>query len=224
MYTYNINVLKTNAFQAYLDANFTAVPVVAFVSPGSVQIQSFVELTTEQQSQLAALVAAYTDPSVYLVLAGTESHSGVTETTNSTTLRDVQAFCHPRVTLPNGDNVRPDGSVLDQIKVFLKLSVADVSTVADLGSGNVGIQIYDKSRNIAISDLTVDVSAQLQQFQAAAQANETGFATAYKSVQIYGLRSHLLQCDCMWVFRLSSPDSRITVSMNGFQKLFFTLE
>jgi len=136
----------------------------------------------------------------------------------------VQAFIIPSVTTAAGDNVRTDGSVLDQLKVILKLRTNDVSLMGDLSAGNVGLQVYNKTLGTVLVNQTINVDASLAMFQASAQAGHTGMTCAYQSVQIYGISNFTQNFDCVWLLRLSSPDARVLVSTNGFQKLFFIPE
>lgn len=223
-FSYSQPIQKTAAFQEYLDANFTAATLTAFVTAAAVQIESSVELTTEQQTELAALIAAYADPAEFLVFASKEELIGVSESTTSTNLTDVQGFIASSLTYPNGDNVRPDGSVMDQLKFILKLQVVDVSTCSDLSSGSVTVQVYNGTTDVVIQTQTFDVSEQLQHFQTLALAAGTGPAVAYKSIQLYGLRYYFHDYDCQWFLRLTSPDPRVKVRTNGLQKLFYTIQ
>jgi hypothetical protein len=110
------------------------------------------------------------------------------------------------------------------MKVILKLRVMDMTTVGDLASGSVQLQIYDRTRSMMIADQTIDVSALLQDFKTQSLAGATGTGAEYKSVQIYGLSNYATNFDCVWVFRLSSPDERVHVSTNSLQKLYFIAE
>jgi hypothetical protein len=221
-YQFTKTIEKPIAFEDYLVKNFPLELSVS-IELNTVNIGCVTELTTEQLTLLTTLITDYTDPAVFLQLAYTESMIGASESTMTTTLKDVQTFIYESVVDAEGNNVNNDGTKLDCIKSILKLTADDISVFSDLGTGSVDVELYDSTRDIMIDDITIDISSILADWQTRAQNNETGPVTAYKSFMIFGLLDKGTNFDCIWTFRLAVSDVRIKARLNGLQKLFYYL-
>lgn len=221
-YTFdNVTVAKTPAFQSYILKNFSLASGT-MVEQNVVHVETNVELDSTQLAALDALVRAYVDPAIFFQFEYAESITGFSQSTTENTLIDVQSFIFPSKTLPNGDNAQSDGKVLNAIKSILKLTMDDVAQASDFTSGSATIELYDVTRDIQIGIQTIDITAFLTEWKAAALANSTGLVTKYQSFMFSGLAAVSTNYDCIWVFRLSVSDPRIKVRLNGFQKLFYT--
>lgn len=220
-YTFDqVTVLKAPAFSSYLAKNF-AVSCDTMIEQSSVHVITTVELTSQQQIDLEALVRAYVDPEIFYQYQYAETITGFSQSTTSNVVSDVQSFIFPSKVLPNGDNAQSDGTVFNAIKSIVKLTMDNVAEAADFVSGSVTIEMYDVTRDIAIASQTMNITSIMLEWQTAALASQTGAVTKYKSFMFDGLASKSTDYDCIWVMRLAVSDPRIRVRLNGFQKLFY---
>ena len=210
-YNFTKIVAKSYAFDDYLVHHNFTIPITVSTNDDQLIISTEHELTVSELELLTVLVNGYTDPAIFLQLSHTENLSGVSQSTSSSTLTDVQALIFP-------SNINTDnGTKIDAVKTILKVT-ADLAQIADLNEATATIQIHDYTRDVLISTITVNLGEILAEWKA---SEETGSVLAYKSVMFSGLINKCTNYDLIWSFRLSVSDSRLNVSLNGLQKLFY---
>lgn len=217
MVTYNYvkQVTKIVAFNDYIFRLFP-IPAVINAVGDNISISFSEQLSTENLTLLNTLVTDYTDPAEFLVLDHTETLSGVSGKTNLTTPFDVQSLIFP------GKN-SGNGSVIDSIKFILKLSTLDVGVASGI-TGQVNIEIYDQTRDITLVSLNVNVDEIFTDWTTRAGNGETGMRCNYKSVQISDLHGSIPDHDCIWIYRVTVPNTLVYARLDSLQRLYYIIE
>lgn len=210
-----LTVNNAPAFENYLATNYPDAQFTVSITGNQVTLTTTTVLSTDQQTSLTTLVNAYVDPAIYLQLAYTESMSGISERSNSQVPYDVMSFIFPSTT-----NIQ-DGTLLDGLKTVVTVWTDTVQGFSGVTGGTVTIDIYDYTRDFAITSATIDISTQVSTWQTMAAAGATGMVNAYVSQLFGGLYAESTTFDCIWIFRITTSNPLIYARLNGIQKLFY---
>lgn len=189
--------------------------------PITVQVSR--DLTETELSELTTLIGEYVDPEYFLVFDHTENfalHSHYTNDTDIIYFNDksiMQTFIF--------SNRNAYDSALDSCKTIVEYTCPNVQNYLNITSGNINIEIYDITRNISISNKTIDISNIATQWNTLAQTGSTSASTIFTSTTFDGLLNKTTGYDCIWQL-LGSPShpENFTFRLNGLQYLYYTIQ
>lgn len=180
-------------------------------------------LTDTELADLNTLVASYTDPAQFLVFDHSESlamHSHYTEDVDNIRIDNkyiLQTFVFV--------NRNSEGLVLDSCKTIVEYTCDNVQNFVDTTSGNVNVEIYDITRNVSISNKTIDISPIATQWNTLAQTGSTSGSTIFASTTFDGLMNKTTGYDVIFQLRgsITNPPN-FDFRLNGLQYLFYTVQ
>ena len=224
-YTFEKQVTKADAFDAYLKQNVAWPSDYQGLSTSQNQITIFVmrELTSEEQADLQTLVDNYTDPAVWLTFDHVETmvmHSHYTDDPENHIIdnQDVlQTFIFCNMNTPE--------KVLDSVKTIVEYKCNDLNAFTQSNDGNIVLSLYDMTRNTQILSSTIELDEISTRWNTLAQEGNVNSDVVYRSAQFYGLMNKVPNYDCVWQLRGSvEPPGSFTYRVNGLQYIFYNVE
>ncbi len=175
------------------------------------------ELTNEQLLSVETIIQNYSDPAVFLVLNSTVPDTVRSITTNSTTPEVVQTFIFT--------NTNQYGSgTFNAIKTVLEYATDDVSLWANFEDQlTVTFKIHCYTRNVDISEFTINITDVANTWKQMALNNQTGPHSVYRTFQVEGLRSSVANFDCLWNYILSVSDPNLKATVHAKQMLYYDI-
>lgn len=224
-YTFDKTVTKADAFDAYLRQNVAWVSDYQGSSTNSSQVTILVarELTAEEQTDLESLVAAYTDPAVWLTFDHVETmamHSHYTTDADNILIdgRDVlQTFIFCNMNSPQ--------TVLDSMKTIVEYRCDNISAFNSITEGNIILSLHDITRDVQILESTIPLNEIATKWVNLAEQGNVTSDVVFRSAQFYGLMDKVPNYDCVWQLRGSTePPDTFTYRVNGMQYIFYNVE
>lgn len=177
------------------------------------------------QNSLVNSFANYSEPARWFMFHHSDDHFLTTQEIATTDYQLVQSY----IQSPNSDDMSAAGStdktVLCDMKVIAHLSTTDTSlfTGLDLEAEpvTVSFKIHDKTRNVVISEETVNINQIISAWQT---KSPSGPEEEFKTIQIYGLRDQTATFACIWQFFVKVSNPNVSISLNGIQKLYYLQE
>lgn len=173
------------------------------------------ELTQEEQDLLASRINSYVSPSYWLNLDHTENQFLTSLPSNNTTVSAVQSFI-----------VSPYNTadyVMGDLKTIIKYETPDISVFNDWDPEQTPItctvELYDYTQQQTIYNTVENINNIITGWK---QNNST--EPYWKTVQIYGLKDANPGSDAIWQIKLAVSDPRVYISLNGMQKIFYTVD
>lgn len=208
-------IVKTFAFEAYLEQNFPQYQDFSYTDPDLV-INTTVVLDGPQLADLQTLVDDYTDPDVFLLLDTTTTDACCSMYTSSPIPENVLSFIF--------SPVNPVGSsTFNALKTVMEYSTEDISAFANGNTScTVIFEIFDYTRDIQISSNTLDITDILEAWQTLAQT-QSGPQYKLRSFMIEGLRNVIANYDCIWQFKISVSNPNVRVRTNSMQRLYYEI-
>lgn len=188
-----------------------------------VKIIAIVENITEEDWNLIGLALLnYIEPNEALILHHTDDHFLNTIETNSQELLVLQSFIQSPHITDMASNKLNVPTVLNDIKIICCLRVNDNNVLSSWNQAidpiSIQFQIYDKTRNIIVSNQIIDISDTVLNLKNGAELKE------FKTLQIYGVKDKIDTYSCIWQFKASISNPNIYLSINGVQKLYYEIE
>jgi hypothetical protein len=221
-YTVQIpNVHKFNALDNLVRGNMPYfLGIMATEGDPSIEFVFSKELTTEELATFHGLVDNYVDPEFWYSLYKKESMPLTTQHINTTNQTEMTTFI-----MTPGES---DGnSRLESFKTVIEYRTQDVTAFANYDENTpltVTLRLYCKTRNLVLHEETIDITDIALSWKAIANNNGTGSKYELRSWQIYGLYNKTpADYDCIWQFIGSVSDPLLYISLNGLQKIYYTI-
>ncbi len=229
-YNFTHAIAIPDAFDAHLRSTLTFASLYQGMSASGDQLTIYmsVELTEEQLTELTSVVDNYVDPATYLTLNRTESYALHSHFTADPANVVVDGkFVMQTLIFKNSENT--ESVALDAIKTIVEYNcpdpVAFYASSAGQTVGHVNIELYDVSRNLSISNLTVDLNEIADQWNTLGAANNSAPNTKWRSLLFSGLMNLSTNYDCIWQVRGSVSDpATFDYRINGMQYLFYDVQ
>lgn len=172
------------------------------------------ELTQEEQDLLASRIEAYVSPSYWLTLHHTENQFLTSLPSNTTTLAAIQSF----IVSPYNTS----DYVMGDLKTILKYETPDVSVFNDWDPEThpitCTVQLYDYTQNQVIYNTVENINTIISGWK------NNNVDPIWKTTQIYGLKDANPGSDAIWQIKIAVSDPRVYVSLNGMQKIFYSVD
>lgn len=217
-YYFTKTVTKPDAFNDYIKGKLLTSEGVA-TSDTTITVYSSVELTSEQQIQLASDVEAYVDPSYWLILDHSDNQFLNTNSTNSDTPEVLQSFI---VSPYNNGN-----TVLGSMKTVVEYTVTDLNAFINWDESNPVIftlEIFNLTQNKSVTTITQTLNDMCLHWKQHALNGDGSPQKDWKTLQIYGLKDLVPGSDCIWQFKVSISHPSIYISLNSVQRLYYVVQ
>lgn len=223
--TFTKSVQKINAFLSYLKEFIPPALhslLTGFSGDIDVTLLFSGELTDEEKTIIKTVALAYQDPPYWLEFDHTENHFLTTPFVSSISPVVVSSFIISPYALSDAD------TVLGSMKTIVNYDIADVSVFADwdesITAMTVTVELYNHTEDQSVAIVVQDASSVAAACKAQAIGGATGPVKILKSIHIYGLKDANPCSDCIWQFKVSVSDVRLSVALNGLQRLFYLLQ
>ncbi len=217
-YTFTKELHLSAAFTDYLEKTYGELyvswsNVPPFDEP-LVRITFARELTQEEQDLLASRINSYVSPTYWLDLHHTDNQFLTSLPSNTTTLAAIQSF----IVSPYNTS----DYVMGDLKTIIKYETPDLNSFDGWNPETEPItftlELYDYTQQQVIYSTTESINNIVTTWL---QNNNT--EPVWKTTQIYGLKDANPGSDAIWQIKLAVSDPRIFVSLNGMQKIFYTV-
>ncbi len=172
------------------------------------------ELTQEEQDLLAQRINDYVSPSYWLDLHHTENQFLTSLPSNNTVDTVIQSF----IVSPYNTS----DYVMGDLKTIVKYETPDISAFNDWDPNQTPItctvELYDYTQQQSIYRTTENIN-----FIISGWLQNNNNDPYWKTTQIYGLKDANPGSDAIWQIKMSVSDPRVYISLNGMQKIYYTV-
>lgn len=191
-----------------------------YITDDQLTIQTIEPLSVEQLNSTTSLIVDYVEPAYDLSLSTTESLALQSDYTNNPNLVIIDNKSVVQTLIFTNRN--NEGDVLDGCKTVLEYNTNNLQNFINTTSGSLEFEIYDITRNVSISLMTIDISDIISSWNVLAQTGSTSDNnTVYKSHMFSGLLNKTTNYDCIFQFRMKTSSPDFYVRMNGLQWIFY---
>ena len=177
-------------------------------------------LTNDEITNLQTLLQNYTAPPYILTFNSTDTltmHSHYNDDTD--VISDSSGNSILQVMIYNNSN-NPN-TVIDGLKTIVEYYCPNVQNYLNVTSGSLYIQIFDITRQIAITEKTIDISNITSSWNTLAQSGSTQSNYVLQSVLFDGLNNKTCGYDCIWSTMVKPSDSNFKVRFHSLQHLLY---
>ena len=222
-YTYNYtdypNVQFQTAFDSYMNQNTTYYNGSGF-SDSTFSIYTTIILTDDQVTQLITLITNYIAPPYVLIYNNSQSYPLHTHYNNDQDI-SYDSDNNSVVQLFIFNNNNSSTLKLDAFKTIIEYTTPNVQNYLNTTSGTLYFQIYDNTRDIIITETTIDISSYATQWNTLAQTGSTTSNTIYDTLYLDGMMNKTTDYDNVWMLKIKTSDSNYISRLHGMQHLYY---
>lgn len=119
-------------------------------------------------------------------------------------------------------NQNQTNQVLDAIKTIVEYRCDDVTLFSqEPNNRNFTIEIYDKTREVQITSLTIDLAEIADGWDQQAIDSPNTPGSDWRSLMFTGLHNKTTSYDCIWQLRVSVSNPTFYVGLGSMQNIFY---